>query len=222
MTKAGRSNYKPFWGRCQFPRSTHTLLHFTGGEADILEAKLPCRSGEGSRAEAGGPRCSEAVERIRRKRASGEQRGVLFAHLKCAPVRRALSATDSVCSLLQDGGSAPIHFLLIASQLSLSIRLKTRRSPAEHPGTSYSISSLTNGGGRRRFRFRLLCFSTYRIQRWMWSFHRWLQRSPTWSSVCVCAPLFFLQNMFPARARTGIKIHAVPGSHSQEFSFPSV
>ncbi|KAI3355197.1 hypothetical protein L3Q82_018055, partial [Scortum barcoo] len=58
----------------------------------------------------------------------------LFAHLKCAPVRRALSATDSVCSLLQDGGSAPIHFLLIVSQLSLSIRLETHRFPAEPPG----------------------------------------------------------------------------------------
>lgn len=57
-------------------------------------------------------------------------RGVSFAHLKCAPLRRALSATDSVCSLLQDGGSAPIHFLLIASQLSLSARSETRRSPA--------------------------------------------------------------------------------------------
>ena len=50
-----------------------------------------------------------------------------LAHLKCAPVRRALSATDSVCSLLQDGGSAPIHFLLIASQLSLSVHRKTHR-----------------------------------------------------------------------------------------------
>ncbi|XP_059182883.1 polycomb complex protein BMI-1-A isoform X1 [Centropristis striata] len=65
---------------------------------------------------------------------AARKRGVLFAHLKCAPVRRALSATDSVCSLLQDGGSAPIHFLLIASQLSLSIRHKTYRFPAEPPG----------------------------------------------------------------------------------------
>lgn len=71
---------------------------------------------------------------------AARKRGVLFAHLKCAPVRRALSATDSVCSLLQDGGSAPIHFLLIASQLSLSIRLKTHRSPAEPPGLLFPFS----------------------------------------------------------------------------------
>lgn len=121
---------------------------------------------------------------------AARKRGVLFAHLKCAPVRRALSATDSVCSLLQDGGSAPIHFLLIASQLSLSIRIKTRRFPAEPPGRSYSISSLTNGGRRRGLGPVLLCFSYVPIQRWMWSFQRWLHRSPTWSSVCVCAPLF--------------------------------
>lgn len=93
---------------------------------------------------------------------AARERGVLFAHLKCAPVRRALSATDSVCSLLQDGGSAPIHFLLIASQLSLSIRLKTNRFPAEPPGMSYSISSLTNGGRRRGLGSVLLCFSTHR------------------------------------------------------------
>lgn len=87
-----------------------------------------------------------------RRRSARKRRGkeeFFFAHLKCAPVRRALSATDSVCSLLQDGGSAPIHFLLIASQLSLSIRLKTHRSPAQPPGMSHSISSLTNGCNRR-------------------------------------------------------------------------
>lgn len=128
---------------------------------------------------------------------AARKRGVLFAHLKCAPVRRALSATDSVCSLLQDGGSAPIHFLLIASQLSLSIRIKTRRFPAEPPGRSYSISSLTNGGRRRGLGPVLLCFFYVPIQRWMWSFQRWLQRSPTWSSVCVCAPLFFGKTCSP-------------------------
>jgi len=66
--------------------------------------------------------------------------------------------SDSVCSLLQDGGSAPIHFLLIAPQLSLSIRLKTHRFQAEPPGTSRSISSLTNGSRRRALGFVFLCF----------------------------------------------------------------
>lgn len=91
----------------------------------------------------------------RTRRGNGE---FLFAHLKCAPVRRALSATDSVCSLLQDGGSTPIHFLLIASQLSLSIRLNTHRFPAEPSGTSPSISSLTNRSRRRALGFSSLCF----------------------------------------------------------------
>lgn len=89
------------------------------------------------------------------------KRGVLFAHLKCAPVRRALSATDSVCSLLQDGGSAPIHFLLIASQLSLSIRGKTLRFPTKPSGKSHSISSLTNRGRGGGSGTVLLCFSTH-------------------------------------------------------------
>lgn len=93
---------------------------------------------------------------------AARRRAVLFAHLKCAPVRRALSATDSVCSLLQDGGSAPIHFLLIASQLSLSIRLKTHRFPAQPPGMSYSISSLTNGAGRGGSGRRVREVYTYR------------------------------------------------------------
>lgn len=26
VTRAGRSNYKPFWGRCQFPQSTHCCI----------------------------------------------------------------------------------------------------------------------------------------------------------------------------------------------------
>ncbi|KAK2859372.1 hypothetical protein Q5P01_003992 [Channa striata] len=46
-------------------------------------------------------------------------------------------ASQIVCSLLQDGGSPPIHFLLIASQLSLSVRLKTHRFPAQPPGLLY-------------------------------------------------------------------------------------
>lgn len=85
-----------------------------------------------------------------------------LAHLKCAPVCRALSATDSVCSLLQDGGSAPIHFLLIASQLSLSIRHKTQRSQTSPLGTSSSISSLTNGCTRRRLEASAVRFSAWR------------------------------------------------------------
>lgn len=130
---------------------------------------------------------------------AAKKRGVLTAHLKCGPVRRALSATDSVCSLLQDGGSPPIHFLLIASQLSLSIRLKTHQFPAQPSGRSYSISSRTNGARRRGLGFVLLCFSTLPIQRWMWSFQRWLQRSPTWSSVCVClrTTFFFCKRCSP-------------------------
>lgn len=40
MTRAGRSNYKPFWGRCQFPRSTHTLLRFTGGRSGYFGGKV--------------------------------------------------------------------------------------------------------------------------------------------------------------------------------------
>lgn len=122
------------------------------------------------------------------------ERGVSFARLKCAPVRRALSATDSVCSLLQDGGSAPIHFLLIASQLSLSVRLKTHRFPASPPGTSHSISSRTNGCRRRGLGSAIVCFSTRRSSGGCGAFnggcsdHR---RGAPCVCVCVCAPLFF-------------------------------
>lgn len=76
MTKAGRSNYKPFWGRCQFPQSTrtHTLLYFTGGESDILEAKLSVPKCEPSRFEAGPPGAFEAAHRISKESASSEER----------------------------------------------------------------------------------------------------------------------------------------------------
>lgn len=204
MTKAGRSNYKPFWGRCQFPLSTHTLLHITGGEANVLEAKLSVPKWKPFRAEAGGPGSREAADRIRTRRASGgEKREFLFAHLKCALLRRALSATDSVCSLLQDGGSAPIHFLLIASQLSLSIRLKTHRFPAQPPGTSSSISSLTNGGRSGGSGFVLLCFSTHRSSGGCGAFNGGCSDHRR-GAPCVSAHHFFslLQNMFPARAQT--------------------
>ena len=123
------------------------------------------------------------------RRRRGEEE-CLFARLKCAPVRRALSATDSVCSLLQDGGSAPIHFLLIASQLSLSIRLKTHRFPAEPPGTSYSISSLTNGGRRRRSARVLLCFCTRRSSGGCGALNGGCSDHRRGAAVCVCAPLF--------------------------------
>lgn len=160
MTRAGRSNYKPFWGRCQFPRSTRThCCVLLGGEADILEAKLSVPKWEAFRTGAEGPgslgRRLSDTHTPRNRRGNGE---FLFAHLKCAPVRRALSATDSVCSLLQDGGSTPIHFLLIASQLSLSTRLGAHRFPAEPSGTSPSISSLTNGAKGRGLGFVSLCF----------------------------------------------------------------
>lgn len=79
MTKAGRSNYKPFWGRCQFPRSTHTYTYthccvLLGGEADILEAKLSVPKCDPSRAEARGLGYVEAAERIGTRRASGEEK----------------------------------------------------------------------------------------------------------------------------------------------------
>lgn len=47
MTKAGRSNYKPFWGRCQFPRSTHTYTHCRisqGAKRIFWRQSYRCRS----------------------------------------------------------------------------------------------------------------------------------------------------------------------------------
>lgn len=102
--------------------------------------------------------CGSNRQRAYKRR---EKEEFWLAHLKCAPVCRALSATDSVCSLLQDGGSAPIHFLLIASQLSLSIRHKTQRFQTSPPGTSSSISSLTNGCTRRRLEASAVRFSAW-------------------------------------------------------------
>lgn len=39
VTRAGRSNYKPFWGRCQFPRSARTHGH---ARRDLDKKKTRC------------------------------------------------------------------------------------------------------------------------------------------------------------------------------------
>ncbi|KAM9332613.1 polycomb complex protein BMI-1-A [Pholidichthys leucotaenia] len=108
----------------------HTLLRFTGGEADILEANLPWSQGGEDLTDPAAVGTWKPPIGIRARHAGSERAGeFLFARLKCTRVRRrALSATDSVCSLLQDGGSAALRFLLIVSQLSLSSRDQTRRS----------------------------------------------------------------------------------------------
>lgn len=191
---------------------THTLLHFTGVKRIFWRQSYRCLSGSLPETKPEDWSLSKPRIGYAHSAQAARKRGVLFAHLKCAPVRRALTATDSVCSLLQDGGSAPIHFLLIASQLSLSIRLKTHRFPAEPPGMSYPISSLTNGGRRRGLGSVILCFSTDRSSGGCGAFNGGCSDHRR-GALCVSAHHFFLQNMFPARARTRIKIHGHPVLH---------
>lgn len=132
------------------------------------------------------------------KRRGKEEFGL--AHLKRAPVRRALSATDSVCSLLQDGGSAPDHFLLIASQLSLSIRRKTYRSQTPSRGTSRSISSPTKGCAGRAREPPIARFPAWRSSGGCGAANGGCSDHPTWSSVRVCAPLL-CKKRFQTRTR---------------------
>lgn len=59
---------------------THCCI-LLGGEADILEVKLSLLKWEPSRAEAGGLRSFDAVDRIRTERASGEKQEEFYSHI---------------------------------------------------------------------------------------------------------------------------------------------
>ena len=182
-------------------RGTHayTLLHFAGGEAECFGGKVvgaevgftPSRS-----------RRSGLVGRRRNGHADGaissDETGSFYSHIwnaLCSAVRSPPLTASAACFKM----AARLLFICCWSppQLSLSARPETRRSPAQPPGTSPSISPLTNGGTGRGSRSVLLCF-----------FHAAVPAVDVELSavaaaitdvelsvcvcVCVCAPLFFL------------------------------